>query len=631
LKRDRLIPSASIRRKLLMLVGAGALAWGALAIVLGSASLRLQSGSSASSRVSPACLPATLEHTAALPGTHVEVSPGPETQTANPHTQISFRGAPVGEVREVSVLGQRSGAHAGHLRGYSQGDGASFTPDSPFDAGERVEVRAVLGPGAGRPVAFGFRVDVPYSTANTADFANSPAAPADYQSFYTAPEMHPPVMTVTRPDRDPAAGDIFTTNGPGPGQYGALIYTPRGQLVWFDPLPKGEVAENLSVQAYEGRRVLTWWRGHVLSLGFGQGEDLVMDSRYQTIARIPGGNGLRADLHDFQLAPRAIAYVTAFNPIHCDLGSVGGSRSGTITDTAIQQIDVKTGLVRWEWHSLDHIGAAESEVEVPSGPTPWDYFHLNSLDRAPEGDLLISARSTWAAYLLEGATGKVLWRLGGNKSSFKMAPGTRTAWQHDARVLANGDLTLFDNGSNPPIHRQSRALRIKLELKTREAHLASVYTYADPPLLSASQGNVQTLDDRNSLVGYGTVPAISEYAKDGSLLFDAHQPYDMSFYRAFRFPWSGRPLSPPAVVASLNDTGEETIVHASWNGATGVAAWCVLAGQHPGSLKAQATIGAGGFESSTTLPVKYAYVAVQALNSAGAVLAISRTVKVVPA
>ena len=66
----------------------------------------------------------------------------------------------------------------------------------------------------------------------------------------------------------------------------------------------------------------------------------------------------------------------------------------------------------------------------------------------------------------------------------------------------------------------------------------------------------------------------------------------MTFYRAFRFPWSGRPLSPPAVLASLNNTGEETIVHASWNGATDVASWRVLAGKQPGSLTAQATIPA---------------------------------------
>jgi hypothetical protein len=196
-------------------------------------------------------------------------------------------------------------------------------------------------------------------------------------------------------------------------------------------------------------------------------------------------------------------------------------------------------------------------------------------------------------------------------------------------VLADGQLTFFDDGSNPPIHHQSRAIRIKLDLKTREAHLVSADVHRNPPLLAASQGSAQTLPDGSTLVGYGGVPEISQFAKDGSLLFDAHQPYDMSFYRAFRFPWSGRPLSPPAVLASENDTGEETIVHASWNGATDVASWRVLAGAQPSSLKAQAELGAAGFETSTTLPAKYAYAAVQALDASGRVLGTSRAAKVI--
>jgi hypothetical protein len=266
---------------------------------------------------------------------------------------------------------------------------------------------------------------------------------------------------------------------------------------------------------------------------------------------------------------------------------------------------------------------------VPTDATPWDYFHLNSIDLEPSGNLLITARSTWAGYQLQGATGRVLWRLGGSESSFKMGPGTKMAWQHDGRILPDGQVTFFDDGSNPPIHHQSRGVRIKLDFKARQARLASVFTHANPPLLAASQGNMQTLADGNTLVGYGGVPAISEYDKAGSLLLDAHEPFDMTFYRAFRFPWSGRPLGPPAVLASLNNTGEETIVHASWNGATEVSSWRVLAGQHPGALSAQTTIQAVDFESSVTVPSKQAYVAVSALDSSGRPLGTSPTVRVV--
>jgi hypothetical protein len=621
-----------VKRAGLIVLCAIVLVWAVAAIVVGSVSLDLSSssGTTASGGASPPCLPGTLPHTAALPGTGLAVSPAPETGTADPHTQISFLGRNVANVREVSVSGSTSGAHAGRLRAYHQGDGASFVPDEPFAAGERVTVGAVIGPhGGGRRVSFDFRVDTPYPTGSVPEFPNPPAAPADYESFYTLPGAQAPIMTVTVPDRDPAAGDILTTNGPGPGQYGPLIYAPDGRLVWFHRLSGGEAAENLSEQTYAGRRVLTWWKGHVLSLGFGQGEDVVMDRHYQTIARIPGGNGLHADLHDFQIAPHDIAYITAFNPIRCDLESVNGSRGGAIVDTAIQEIDMRTGLVRWEWHSLDHIGASESEVQVPKDTTPWDYFHLNSIDPRPDGDILISARSTWAGYLLQGATGRVIWRLGGNKSSFKMGPGTRMAWQHDGRMLPDGEFTFFDDGSNPPIHRQSRGLRIRLDLATHRARLVAAYTHSDPPLLAASQGNMQTLADGNAVVGYGGVPAISEYSRGGSLLLDAQQPLDMTFYRAFRFPWSARPLSPPAVLASLNDTGEETIVHASWNGATGVSSWRVLAGRRRGSLATRATIPVSGFESSTTLPRRYDYVAVRALDAAGRVLGVSSTARVI--
>ncbi|MGC2374546.1 MAG: arylsulfotransferase family protein, partial [Solirubrobacteraceae bacterium] len=490
-----------------------------------------------------------------------------------------------------------------------------------------VTVHATVGPATGaRPVAFGFRVDTPYSTASVRPFPNPRAAPTDYQSFATLPGVQAPILSVTVADRDPAAGDVLTSNGPGAGRYGPLIYTPQGRLVWFEQLSGSLSAENLSVQSYEGRPELTFWQGKVLSLGFGQGEDLVVNDRYRTVARIRGGNGLQADLHDFQIAPHEIAYTTAYNAIRCDLSSADGAPDGAILDTAVQEIDIKSGLVRWEWHSLDHVGTSESETTPPKG-TPWDWFHLNSIDLEPSGNVFLSARSTWAGYQLQAGSGKVLWRLGGLQSSFRIGPGTKTAWQHDGRILANGDVTFFDNGSNPPIHRQSRAVRIALDFKTHEARLRSVYTHSGP-LLSVSQGNVQTLPDGNSVVGYGAIPEIGEYAKDGALLFDAHLPFAMSSYRSLRFPWSGRPLSPPATVANLNSTGEETIVHASWNGATDVASWRVLAGEHPQSLGPQTTIPASDFESSTILPKRYAYVEAQALDHAGRVLGTSPAVRV---
>jgi len=188
---------------------------------------------------------------------------------------------------------------------------------------------------------------------------------------------------------------------------------------------------------------------------------------------------------------------------------------------------------------------------------------------------------------------------------------------------------MFDDGANPPIHKQSRGVRIALDMATHEARLVAAYTHADPPLLAASQGNMQALPGGNFLIGYGGLPAISEYSPDGRLLFDAHQPYDMSFYRAFRHPWSAVPAAPPTVAASQNNTGEETIVNASWNGATGVASWRVLAGNSAADVTAQATIPDTAFESATTLPKSFAYVEVQALDPNGRVLGSSAPTKTI--
>jgi Arylsulfotransferase (ASST) len=624
---------ASMNRNGLVVLLLAAVAWVVVAVVLGTGSLSGAHTVVLPNGVSPACLPATLSRSAELPGTAVEVSPAPETDTANRGTQISFLGRPVTDIQDVSVEGSRTGYHHGHLYGYFQGDGGSFVPDKPFDAGERVLVRALLGtPGVEHRSSFSFHVASAYPTGGIGGFPNPSAPASSYQSFVSAPGLHPPILDVTAPDRDPKAGDVLMTVGPGPGQFGPLIYSPQGRLVWFDRLADGRNALDLSVQRYEGQNDLTWWQGRVLATGFGEGEDIVMDPNYQTVATIRAGNGYGADLHDFQIAPRQVAYITVYNTMRCDLSPVGGARNGVIVDTAVQALDMKTGLVRWEWHSLDHVGVSESHAPVPTDATPWDWFHLNSVDPEPGGQVLISGRSTWAAYQLEGPSGKILWQLGGTKSSFTMGPGAETAWQHDARMQPDGTVTLFDDGSDPRVHYQSRGVRVAIDLRRHTARLAAVYPHPGSPLLADSQGNMQTLEDESVVIGWGAVPSVSQFARGGALLFDAHMPPGMSSYRVFRFPWVGHPLSAPSVSARVLATGDSTAVFASWNGATDVASWRVLAGANPASLTAQATMPDSGFESTVTYPNTYPehkveYVAVQALGAGGQPLGTSAAVE----
>jgi hypothetical protein len=343
---------------------------------------------------------------------------------------------------------------------------------------------------------------------------------------------------------------------------------------------------------------------------------------------VRAGNGYRADLHDFQMSPGNVAYVTAYNPMRCDLSPVGGKRNGVIFDTVVQEVDVKTGLVRWEWHSLDHLAVSESHTPVPTTAVPWDAFHLNSIEAEPNGDVLISARSTWAAYRISAGSGDIEWTLGGNRSSFAMGPGAEFAWQHDARMGPGATITLFDDGSNPRVHYQSRGIRLALDTRRHTARLLAAYPHPGGPLLSDSQGNMQVVPGRRQVIGWGAIPSVSELAPNGSVLFDAHMPAGYSSYRAFRFPWSGHPLWPPSASARLNATSDSTTVFASWNGATEVASWRVLGGPDPSSLTVRATMPSSGFESSVTYPDSYPYAAVQALDARGSLLATSATVKV---
>ena len=259
--------------------------------------------SSAVAASAPTCTPAALNNSALLDG-RVTVSPMPGSRDASADTQISFLGVPARELRAITVVGSRSGAHAGRLLAYSQGNGASFVPARPFVAGERVAVRArLLGSGRARSLVDSFAVALQDPISATPEAPHAGAA--EVQGFRSRPDLHPPVVTVTANSPAVAAGDLFLAPYGGRGPAGPMILDSSGALVWFKPLPSGEAATNLRVQEYLGRPVLTWWQGDISVHGFGLGEDVIADDAYNVIASVRAGNGLQADLHELQLTHRA--------------------------------------------------------------------------------------------------------------------------------------------------------------------------------------------------------------------------------------------------------------------------------------------------------------------------------------
>jgi hypothetical protein len=210
-----------------------------------------------------------------------------------------------------------------------------------------------------------------------------------------------------------------------------------------------------------------------------------------------------------------------------------------------------------------------------------------------------------------------VWRLGGKKSDFEMGPGTRTTFQHDARRQRDGTITIFDNGNVNRVE-QSRAIVVEIDEGAMIASLAREYTHPDK-VRSATQGNVQVLPNNNVFVGWGSAPVFSEFDHDGKLLFGAAYPTESESYRAFRFPWSGQPIDDPAIAAELGADDEVTI-YASWNGATEVTTWQVLAGSAPDQLEPLASVPSQGFETVITVRTTEPYVGLKAVNSSGRVL-----------
>jgi hypothetical protein len=317
-------------------------------------------------RLGALALLATLGTTAPASAASVTISPLAGTPTALPGTQISFLGASARALSGVSVVGSVSGRHSGRLHSYSSATGASFLPSKPFTAGERVSVRAVwtASPKSRRTLTDSFTIAQP-AQASTAELARTPGTPADVESFQSAPTLNPPLVTIQQAAASGVApGYVFAAPYLGPGQHGPMIFDNSGEIVWFDPLPAGEEAAVLQTQNFHGKNMLTWWHGRTLALGYGLGEDVIANANYTTVAIVKAGNGLQADEHEFTLTPEGSAYITAYSPVQASAGSTGAPASDdNALDGVVQRIDVHTGLVMWEWHSLGSVVFAQPHVQ----------------------------------------------------------------------------------------------------------------------------------------------------------------------------------------------------------------------------------------------------------------------------
>jgi hypothetical protein len=453
------------------------------------------------------------------------------------------------------------------------------------------------------------------------------------QYFVSRPDLTPPKVWLTHVEPGHPLQYLFLgLANSGPGQGGAMIMDTTGELVWFSPDTVHNSKMDFQRQLYNGKPVLTWFQGQVISGGHGEGVGIVADSSYQTVATIHGHKGLKVDLHEFVVTPRGTAQVTAYRTLKYDLSPYGGPKDGVLWSGVAQEIDIATGKLVWEWDSIDHIPISESYLTKFDGTAkkPYDYFHINSIADAPDGsgDLLIGARNTWSVFKVSRKTGKVIWRLNGKLSDFTMTPGSEFYWQHDTRPHGPHILTVFDDGWDnvmPKDEKHSRALVLNIDYNAMLVTLQRQYVNT-PAVLAQAMGNTQLLPDGGVFVGWGTNPYFSEFSADGKLLLEGQLTRHDPTYRSFIGDWTGHPAELPSVAARRHPGG--AMIYVSWNGATEVASWSLLAGKNETALAPVASARKSGFETAIAVRSKGPYFVAVARDAKGRVLGKSNPAKI---
>jgi len=439
--------------------------------------------------------------------------------------------------------------------------------------------------------------------------------PGTTVKLHTLPDLHPPILRIDDPANGTAPGYVmFAEKGGKTRPSGVAIADNQGRIVWYHEVPAGLEATDFRAQTYLGKPVLTWWQGIINKAGTGRGTYEIYDSSYKEIATVKAGHGYDGDLHEFQLTPRGTAYITIYHEVEVDLRSVGGPKNGYAEDSIVQEIDIKTGNVVFEWHSLDHVPLTES-IQANREPAhhatkkrPLDYFHINSIADGPGGTILVSGRNTSALYLLR-RDGSIVWRLGGRRSDFGPAAAVKFRYQHFARFHGPTTISLFDNGAIPKEEPYTRPLVLEIDPATKTAKVLK--TFVHPKKFSSPfEGDLELLPDGGAFVGWGGIRKLTEFSPAGKVRFQMTLPYGDT-YRGYRLPWTGDPGDKPLVAVD----GDR--IYASWNGKRGIARWQVLAGPDADHLAVVASRPWDGLETMIGLETPPTVVAVRALDAAG--------------
>jgi hypothetical protein len=487
------------------------------------------------------------------------------------------------------------------------------------------------------------------AVASTASSAKTCSTPTTALHFQTA-KFHPPHVHVCTRKAHEAHGAIFLApikNGAYKfvGQSGALLEDQGGHVVWFHPAAKGDDVADFQTATYDKQPVLTFWQGKLAippantTLPPGtpvKGSLFIYNDHYQKIKTIKAkGKGWVTDFHDLVFTPPTKTYSKGTALFLADKTMKGGGAPGGFEDQEIQEINLANNKLVWSWDEHKYIGAHTSHVKPPSKGV-WDPYHANSIDiqsagGLPDGHVLLSLRDTWGIYDINHANKKkFVWKLiNGKGSTYKLAKAAKFQWQHDVHFVGKHELSIFDDNccNLQPIQKANGPARgLLLTLKGKSATVAHQYKHANTNVI-LTMGSFRVIGPGHAFIGWGQAPYFSEYTKGGTMIYDAAMPKGDITYRALKSKWTGLPGT-KAIGIAVKKVSGKAIVWASWNGATKVAKWKVLAGKTKGKVnKAAGTGTKTSFETEIHASNLGPYFKVEALDSHGHVLGTSKVTK----
>ena len=454
----------------------------------------------------------------------------------------------------LDVTGSASGTHEGAITVTADGRTLLFAPRRAFAWGERVTVELPPALAAGDGVlegrtSFSFSIaatpppalarsileEIPETAIGSAPTRRRPPPASGAQAEDVLPADFPAITPTVY--SKPSPGRIFLTTldwFAGLPQL-LLILDDSGQPVFCRETPGPCV--DFKVQP-DGRLTYFDWDASVF---------YAMDATYTVVDSFKCGNGYLTDNHELRLLPDGHALLMSYDPQLVDMSQVvvGGAAAATVIGLVIQEIDEARNVV-FQWRSWDHFQITDAWREDLTAEVI-DYVHGNAIELDRDGNLMISSRHLEEITKISRETGAVLWRLGGKNNQFSfLGDDVGFSYQHAIRRLANGNITLFDNGNYhvPPF---SRAVEYQLDEVHRTARL--VWQYRDTPdVFGFAMGYAQRLGTGNTLISWGAgKPDIVEVTPDGKKVWELRLPDLVFSYRAYRFAW---PPQGPEVAAT---------------------------------------------------------------------------------